>query len=59
MVGNSAIKPLKVRQYYNYTVCELLMRSKAFLEMMINGLVESDEQSDNAMDVSFVPIFRR
>ncbi|KAL9541077.1 hypothetical protein MBANPS3_009328 [Mucor bainieri] len=26
--------------------------------MMINGLVEADEQSDKALDVSFVPIFR-
>lgn len=59
MVGNSVIKPMKVRQYCNYILRELLICSKAFLEMMINGLVEADEQSDNAIDVSFVPIFRR
>lgn len=59
MVGNSVIKLLKVRQCYSYTLHDLLICSKAFLEMIINGLVEADEQSDNAIDVSFVPIFRR
>ncbi|GAN01846.1 hypothetical protein MAM1_0012c01281 [Mucor ambiguus] len=31
---------------------------EAFLDMMINGLVEADEQSDKAADTPFVPIFR-
>ncbi|EPB91905.1 hypothetical protein HMPREF1544_01199 [Mucor circinelloides 1006PhL] len=31
---------------------------EAFLDMIMNGLVEADEQSDKAMDMSFVPIFR-
>ncbi|CEP09599.1 hypothetical protein [Parasitella parasitica] len=31
---------------------------EGFLDMMIGGLVEADEHSDKAMDVSFVPTFR-
>lgn len=31
----------------------------AFLEMVIQCLVEVDEHSDSAMDPSYIPIFRR
>lgn len=37
----------------------LLMQILAFLDMMIQSLVETDEQADNAVDPSFVPLFRR
>lgn len=31
----------------------------AFLDMMISGLADADEQSDAASDPSYIPIFRR
>ncbi|KAG2232185.1 hypothetical protein INT48_004113 [Thamnidium elegans] len=31
---------------------------EAFLELMIQCLVEADEQSDNAIDPSYIPVFR-